>query len=751
MFQKFIKFTLLLLISINFTFGSSYSEIVKDIKINGNDRISKDTIIMFSDYSKNSNINSDEDLNLILKNIYESNFFKNVSVDFSNNILIINVEELPIIENIYYEGIKAQKIREKLFKDLSLKQRSSYNEIFLKKDKLKIENSLKDLGYYFSKVEIILTELDDNKVDIKYDIQLGKKAKIKKISFVGNKIYKDRKLKRLIASEEYKFWKFISGKKFLNEGLIKFDERLITNFYLNQGYYNVKVSSSFAKLIDEDSFELIFNINANKKFFFNNLNLVLPTDFETKNFENINKFFESLKGERYSINKIEDILEEIDKITLEEQYESISASVEENIENNLINLTFNVIKKDRIIVERINILGNNVTRESVIRNQFEIDEGDPYNEILTKKTINNIKKLRFFKTVDSEVIQGTKQDSKIINISVEEKATGEISAGAGFGTNGASVMFSIKENNYLGKGIRVANTVLLNEESIKGSFSVSNPNFRNTDKEVSLSFQALETDRLQNFGYKTNKTGMSLGTSFEYYDDLFLGIGSSNFYEVIETDSTASTRQKSQEGNYWDSFLNLNFNYDKRNQKYQTTAGFQSRYFIDIPLISDTNTFTNTYTYRYFTELYENNISSFSLYLKSVDSLTKSKDVKLSERVFLPSSRLRGFENGKIGPKDGNDFIGGNYASALNFSSTLPKLLENSQNVDFLFFIDAANLWGVDYDSSLDNNNKIRSSLGLGIDWLTPIGPMSFTFAETITKADTDITESFRFNIGTTF
>ena len=181
MFQKFIKFTLLLLISINFTFGSSYSEIVKDIKINGNDRISKDTIIMFSDYPKNSNINSDEDLNLILKNIYESNFFKNVSVDFSNNILIINVEELPIIENIYYEGIKAQKIREKLFKDLSLKQRSSYNEIFLKKDKLKIENSLKDLGYYFSKVEIILTELDDNKVDIKYDIQLGKKAKIKKI------------------------------------------------------------------------------------------------------------------------------------------------------------------------------------------------------------------------------------------------------------------------------------------------------------------------------------------------------------------------------------------------------------------------------------------------------------------------------------------------------------------------------------------------------------------------------------------
>ena len=135
--------------------------------------------------------------------------------------------------------------------------------------------------------------------------------------------------------------------------------------------------------------------------------------------------------------------------------------------------------------------------------------------------------------------------------------------------------------------------------------------------------------------------------------------------------------------------------------------------------------------------------------MASADSLSND-DVKLSERIFLPSKRLRGFERGKIGPKDGNDFIGGNYATALNFSSTIPQLLENSQNIDFLFFV-AANLWGVDYDSSLDTNKKIRSSIGVGIDWLTAIGPMSFTFAETISKADTDIAESFSFNIGTTF
>ena len=291
---------------------------------------------------------------------------------------------------------------------------------------------------------------------------------------------------------------------------------------------------------------------------------------------------------------------------------------------------------------------------------------------------------------------------------------------------------------------------MVSNESVKGTFSLNNPNYNNSDKEVNLSIQASETDRLTNFGYKTNKTGFSIGTQFEYYDDLFFGAGTSNFYERIETNSSASTRQKKQEGDYWDSFLNLSFNYDKRNQKFQTTEGFQSKYFINIPIISDTNTLSNTYTYKYFTELYKDNVSSFSIYLASADSISND-DIKLSERIFLPSKRLRGFERGKIEPKDGNDFIGGNYATALNFSSTIPQLLENSQNIDFLFFVDAANLWGVDYDSSLDSNKKIRSSLGLGIDWLTPIGPMSFTFAETISKADTDIAESFSFNIGTTF
>ena len=729
--------------------NNSLAETINSINIKGNNRISSETIKMFSNVDLGTEFTPSKS-NKILKNLYETNFFRNVTVSFSNNQLLIVVMENPIIQNIYYEGIKANKIKEKIFANLSLKPRSSYNEIFLKDDKKKIETSLKELGYYFSQVDISIIELDDNKVDLKFNVSLGKKAKIKKISFIGNKVFKDKKLKRLIVSEEYKFWKFISGKKFLNENLIEFDERLIKNFYLNQGYYNVQVNSSYAKLIDTDEFELIFNIDAKNKFFFGDLVLNLPDDFDKKNFEKLTELFQKLKGEKYSITKIDDILEEIDKVTLQEQFESVSASVIESVGTNNINLSFNIEKSETLIVEKINILGNNITRENVIRNQFEIDEGDPYNEILKNKTINNIKSLRFFNKVDSEVVQGSSIDTKIINITVEEKATGEISAGAGFGSNGASFMFGVKENNYLGKGLKVEANAMINEDSIKGIFSVTNPNLNNTDKSVYFLSEVSEIDRLTKNGYKANKQGFAIGTNFEYLNDFNLGVATSNYFEKIETNSTASARQKKQEGNYYDSFLNFNFDYDKRNKKFQTDDGFRSRYSINLPLISKTSSLTNTYNYQYYTELYENNITNFSVLLKTVDSL-KNKDVKLSERIFLPSSKLRGFEFGKVGPKDGNDFIGGNYAASVNITSTIPQLLENSQNIDFLFFIDVANIWGVDYDSSIDDKSKIRSSLGIGMDWMTPIGPVNFTLSETISKADTDITESFRFNLGTTF
>ena len=739
----------LLIILFFFKTSTTSAEIIKEIRVFGNERISKETIIMFADLNVGEDINS-FDLNLILKNLYKSNFFDDVSVDFANGIISIKILEAPLIQDIKISGVKANKFKDLINENRFLKPKSSFNKILLSKDVEMIKSKFKSLGYFFSEVEVVIEKLDDNIIDIEFKIDIGEKSKISKISFIGDKIYKNKKLKSIIISEEFKFWKFISSKKYLQEQLINIDKRLLKNFYLNNGFYNVKISSSFARLINDNEFELIFNISPGKKIFFNDLNITLPNDFDRNNYKNLNKLFKSLKGEPYSINSVEKILYEIDQITILDEFKTIQASLEESIDNNKLNINFIVKETDKFFVEKINIYGNNITRESVIRNQFEIDEGDPFSEILTTKSVNNIKSLNFFKSVNTKIIEGEKANSKIINFEVVEKPTGEIMAGAGAGTDGGTFFFGVKENNYLGKGLGVDANATISGETFKGELRINNPNYKNSDKSVYASLQAIEVDQLNNYGYKTNKNGFDIGTSFEYLQDLSLGISTSTFIEKIETNSSASDRQKKQSGNYLDSFIGLNVNYDKRNQKFKTSKGYFSNYNIKLPVVSDTNTLTNSYNYKVYSQLFENNISSFSILLKNTTSLS-SDDVKLSERLYVPSRKLRGFESGKIGPKDGNDFVGGNYLAAINLQSTLPILFENSQNLDAIIFFDAANVWGVDYDSSIQDGNKIRSSIGIGIDWLTPVGPLNFSLSEVITKLDTDVEESFRFNLGTTF
>jgi len=747
--MKFIIKLLFLLILFGFTFHKNgFSQTVKEIKILGNQRIPSETILMFSASSISDNFDINK-INNILKNLYDTNYFENINVSIKDDNLIITVKENPIIENINYDGIKSNSLKQQITKDLKLKSRSSYNEFLINDDKQRIISSLKKLGYYNPIIDIYVENLIDNKIDVNFNIDIGSKAKIKKIKFIGNKIFKDKKLKNIIISEEYKFWKFISGKKYLNESLVEFDTRLLKNFYKNKGYYNVEINSSFAKLISPNEFELIYNINANNIVYFGDLKLDLPADYDKDNFLKIFNFFEDLKDKKYSINLVQKILDLIDEISINKQYQSIKATVNENIEDTQLNLTFKIEETEKFYVKKINILGNNVTEESVIRNKLEIDEGDPFNDILMKKSINNIKSLNFFRSVNEEIIEENNSD-KIINIYVEEKPTGQIAAGAGLGTDGGTIFFNISENNYLGKGIKVDTNLELSGESIKGSFSTTQSNYKNSNKAVTFSIQADEVDRLTDFGYKSNKMGFSLGTNFEYLEDLRLGLGTSTYYERIETDNSASARQKKQKGDYLDTFLKVNLDYDKRNQTYKASKGFLSSYNLDLPILSTNYTVTSGYNYKYYTELFENNISTFGFSLKGAKSIT-NKDAKLSERLYVPSKHLRGFVRGKVGPKDGDDYIGGNFVSSLNISTTLPQILSNLQTVDFLLFFDAANIWGVDYDSTIDDTNKIRSSIGLGVDWFTPIGPLNFSFAQELSKHKDDKTEAFRFNLGTTF
>ena len=250
--KKFI----FLFISTFIFFSAAKAELVNNIVINGNDRVSKDTIILLGDIERDIEY-TEVYLNKILNELYNTNFFSDIKLEILDGTLNINVIENKIIQTIEINGIKANKTKDLIKENIILKDKSPYTEYLAKKDVEIIKNALKSVGYYFVEVESLLVENNNNTVNIIYDINLGEKALIDKIVFIGNNSFKDNKIRKVIVSEEARFWKFISNKKYIDTERLNLDKRLIENFYLNKGYYFAKINSSFAKAIDEESFELV--------------------------------------------------------------------------------------------------------------------------------------------------------------------------------------------------------------------------------------------------------------------------------------------------------------------------------------------------------------------------------------------------------------------------------------------------------------------------------------------------------------
>ncbi len=745
-----IKNKLLILIFLLLSTTFSSAEVVKKIVIDGNERVNSETIKIFGKVKIGDDLTA-KDLNKILKNLYETNFFENIDLSLKDSILTINLIENPIIQNLVIKGIENKTLKEKVVETISLKEKNPYVENEVKFSLNNVKNLLQEVGFYFSKIEILQKENSNNTIDLILDIDLGKKAFINKIIFLGDKKFKKRKLLNIITSEENKFWKFISSKRLLNKQRIELDKRLLLNFYKNQGYYNVSILDETVQFDDNQNFNIIFNVDSGQKFYFGKFIIDLPADFEKKYFDKIAKRLNKFSGDKYSLKVVEKMLSEIEKIASNKQYEFINASIDEKIKDNNVNVTISLLDdQPNIFVSKINIFGNNVTIEDVIRNEFLVDEGDPLNNILFQKTLNNIRATNIFKSVNADIISTEDESEKVINLTVEEKPTGQISAGAGIGTSGASTSFGVQENNFLGKGIQLDSNLSLSEETIRGLFSYTKPNYKNSDRDLILSLQSQETDRLKNFGYKSSDTGVLIGTRFEHLEDFFVQPNFQLNYETLETASTASSLLKKQEGDYFDALASYSVQLDKRDQKYQPSDGFVSTFYQSIPLnIEDNQTLINSYEIKNYYEYYDDLVASVAIFGKAANSLGDD-DVRVSNRLYLPARKLRGFEAGKIGPIDGGDFVGGNYLAAFNAQSELP-IFESLETIDFNIFYDAANVWGVDYSSSINDSSALRSSIGVGVDWYTPIGPLSFSLAQPISKKSSDKTQSFRFNLGTTF
>jgi outer membrane protein insertion porin family len=727
----------------------SFAEI-KKINIAGNARVSSSTIESLVD-KKTSNIDSIY-INNLTKKIYDTDFFSDVKISFNQDILTINVAENPIVNFFYINGVKDSDL-DQVNKTITLKENSIFSSSKLKRDIEATREFLNASGYYQASIIPEVIKIDNNQINLIINIDKKEISKIKNIYFIGNKYFSNSQLMDVITSSEEGWWKFFSTSS-LSEQRIEYDKQLLKDFYKLKSFYDVQIESAFASVDKNNKFTLTYSINAGKKYKFGDYDLKISgltlKEADINEIKNISN--KLLKNEFYSPLTINKLNKQITEHLETKRYGNFEISIQDlKAANDKIDVILQLNEGPKSLVNKINIQGNTITEEKVIRDNLVISEGDQLSSSKIKKSVDNVKAKQLFSKVDYKISDSDKKNFKDFNLFVKEQPTGNITAGVGYGTNGGLFEASINERNFLGQGINLNFTGRLSSDVIRGEVSYVDPNYINSNKELAVSLFS-EVDDYQNSGYQNKRAGTKFATKYEIYEDIFFRPNLGVQFDTLEVTGSASSLLRSRQGDFLTTSLGYNFLYDQRDSKFNPTSG--SIIYLDqniATFLSDIPTVQTGVGVTFYKELFSDKfIGSAKAKLTNVTAFN-DKDVKLSDRIFASSSDLRGFEQRGIGPVDSGDHIGGNNLATLSLKSTFPNPIpENYRATTFLFF-DMGNVWGADYSSLISDSSKLRTSTGIALDLMSPIGPLSFTYSIPLSKASTDKEQNFLFNIGSSF
>ena len=734
-----------------FILTSSLFAEIKKVNIIGNARVSSATIESLID-KKINNIDSIY-INNLTKKIYDTDFFADVKISFNQDVLTINVVENPVVNFFYVNGIKDSDL-DQVNKIITLKENSIFSTSKLKKDIEATKEFLNTSGYYQAIIIPEVIKIDNNQVNLIINIDKKEISKIKNIYFIGNKYFSSNQLLDVITSTEDGWWKLFSATA-LNEQRVDYDKQLLKDFYKSKGFYDAQVESAFASLDKNNLFTLTFSINSGKKYKFGDFEIKInSSSYKDQDINEIKSIANKiLNNEIYSTVTTNKLNKQVESYLLSKKYNSFEISIQELKKNDdIINIFLQLNDEAKIFINKINIKGNSITEEKAIRDNIVLSEGDYLNLSKAKKSVDNIKSTRIFSKVDYKFEDSDKKNFKDFNLFVKEQATGNISAGVGYSTNGGLFEAGINERNFLGQGINLDFTGRLSADVLRGEFSYVNPNFKNSNKELAYSIFS-EVDDYSNSGYENKRVGTKFATKYEIYEDIFFRPNIGIQYDKLDvTGASASNLLKSREGNFATTSFGYNFSFDQRDSRFNPTSGSLLYFDQNIAtLFSDIPTIQTGVGATFYHELInEKFIGSARLRLANVLAFD-NKDAKLSDRLFSSSNDIRGFEPRGIGPVDSGDHIGGNNLATLSLKSTFPNPIPESLRATSFVFFDAGNVWGVDYSNAISDSSKIRSSTGVAIDLMSPVGPLSFTYSIPLSKSSTDKEQKFLFNIGSSF
>jgi outer membrane protein insertion porin family len=722
---------------------------IKKVDIVGNKRVNSATIESLVD-KKIINIDSIY-INNVTKKIYDTDFFADVKVSFNQDILTITVVENPIVNFFYINGVKDSDL-DQVNKIITLKENNIFSSSKLKKDIEATREFLNASGFYQATIVPEVIKIDNNQINLIINIDKKEISKIKNIYFIGNKYFSSGQLLEVVSSSEDGWWKFFSSSA-LSEQRIEYDKQLLKDFYKNKGFFDVQIESAFASVDKNNNFSLTFSINSGKKYKFGDFDIKkVGISYEEKDINEI-KIISSklLENQIYSTEIINKLNKQVTNYLEEKKYNNFEINIQELKKEDTINIAFQISDGQKVLINKININGNSITEEKVIRDNMLLAEGDYLNSTKAKKSVDNIKAKQIFSKVEYKIENSEKKDFKDFNLFVKEQPTGNISAGIGYGTNGGIFEAGINERNFLGQGINLNFTGRLSTEKISGVFAYNDPNFRNTSKELAMSLYS-EKDDYTNAGYENKRVGTNFSTKYEIYEDIFFRPNIGIQYDSLGVTGTVSNLLRSREGDTVSSSVGYVFSIDKRDSKFNPISGTIFYFSQDIDtFISDIQAVKTNIGATVYKELINDKFIGSAKARLANSTAINNKDIKISDRLYSSPSDLRGFEPRGVGPVDTNDHVGGNNLATLSLKSTFPNPIPESLRSTTYLFLDIGNVWGVDYTDTISNSSKIRSTTGIALDLMSPIGPLSFTYSIPISKASTDKEQNFLFNIGSSF
>lgn len=734
---------------------SSWAETIQNIKINGNIRVENETILSYIGTNIGDEYIADSSTRMI-KSLYNTGLFDEVDIQWKNGVLSVSIIENPVINKIAFEG-NEEIDDDRLRGQISLHSRAVYTTGKIQRDVKSLLATYRQTGRFLAKITPQVIERDQNRVDVIYNITEGEKTKIKDIRFVGNKRFGDDDLKSVIRTRESKWWRFLSSSDVYDSDRVEVDKELLRRYYIKHGHADFRVTSAVTELArDKKNFYITFAVSEGVLYDFGEVDVALNVTEEDLNKEDLKEVLSVVKSNRFDGSLIEKDIDKLIDALGAKGFAFLDVTPQTNTRESerLVDVTFNIQPGPRVYVNRVNVTGNNRTRENVVRRELRFSEGDAFSTSKIQRSRDRLTYLGFFDDVSVKHKETQYPDRLDLDVHVSEQSTGEFNVGAGYSTYESFLATAdVRERNFLGKGQDMSLAFALSAKRQDFNFSFTEPWFMGKELAAGVDVFNERRDLQSESSYDLGNVGgaVRLGFAVNEFVKNTVRVGFKET-EISNVDAGASIFTQRDAGKRSTITVSNQIAKDTRDSSIAPTKGHRLSLGVDYSGFgSDINYIRSLGTASWHKEIKEGWVVSLGGRAGFLSDLDGS--LPIYEHFNAGGSTLRGFTSSGIGPRDAttSDALGGKYLVSNNIELTFPIPGLDEMGINGVLFSDGGIVTEFDDNVSVVDSKLYRISAGIGMFWRSPMGPLRFEFGFPVVKASEDRTEVFSFSMGTRF